>query len=184
MPILSDVQHDFFSEETDAESPVSTQLMQKIGENIMFLNGLLGIFQTFTSSTTYQIPEGITRGYIFAAGAGGGGGGGSGAGGGAGGGAGVLPVVFFALFTPLETITITIGAGGSGGIGGTNGTNGSAGGSTIISTAARTFTLTGGSGGIGQNNAGTGGQAGVGTARVGSLSCSGGAVGSLSLIHI
>lgn len=141
MPILTNVQHDFYSEETDAESPVSTQLMQKIGENFNFLNDLTGKFESFTSSDTWQVPEGVERIYIFASG-GGGGGQGSNLGSPGIGGGGCVPYLAIANTTPLETLTITIGAGGS--AGGPNNTPvAGTGGTTSVVTAARTLTFLG-----------------------------------------
>lgn len=143
MPILNGVQHDFFSEETDTESPNAEQLMQKYGENLMFLNGIQGNLVTFLTSNTFLVPEGIERVFIVAAGGGGGGGGGQ-FGSGGGGGVGCAPFLLLAPVTPLETLTITIGAGGAGGA---YTVAGGAGGNTTIVSLFRTYLFPGGLGG-------------------------------------
>jgi hypothetical protein len=77
------------------------------------------VTQTFTSSTTFVVPAGITNIAEVLVVAGGGGGGGTfGGGGGAG---GVLYATNF-LVTPGASLTVTVGAGGTGGRGFGNGT--------------------------------------------------------------
>lgn len=131
MPLLPPVEHDFFSEETDTESPVAEQLLQKVGENLNYLNGLLSQFQVFTSNGPFVVPEGVTRGYVLACGGGGGGaGGGRSSNFGGGGGAGAVPKLILLTLTPLETWNVVLGVGGAGGLQGVSGAGGGAGGNT------------------------------------------------------
>ena len=149
MPILSNVQHDFFSEETDTESPVSTQIMQKIGENLNFLNGLVGNLEIITTTQTWNVPEGVSRVFFLAAGGGGGGGAtisGGPNGFGGGGGSGAVPYLVAVNTVPLTPYNITIGAGGQGFAFNTL-TAGSPGGDTIISGGGQTIVFYGAAGG-------------------------------------
>jgi hypothetical protein len=120
--------------------------------------------QSFTSSTTWTVPTGITSvNYLVVAGGGGGGGayqgpgsGGSGGGGGAGGyRTGTLSV------TPGASLTVTVGAAGSAGAANTSGGNG---GDSVFDS----ITSTGGGGGgkryASGNDGGSGGGGGVGGA--------------------
>lgn len=142
--------------------------------------------QTYTSSTSITVPNGVTQVWVSGVGgAGGGGGGGAkitgaannlrGASGGSGG-AGEYIGPTAVTVVPGETLTITVGTGGAGGSGGTvaNGaaTNGSDGtGTTVVgSTSGTIFSANGGSKGTAGGNttvaaqgtpAGTGGAGGV-----------------------
>lgn len=155
--------------------------------------------RTYTTSTTYTIPSGITKIYasgVSGAGGGGGGGGdnssGNGGGSGGGGGAGEYVPPLALTVTPGETLTITVGAGGSGGTAGTSGgtlaTNGSAGTQTMIvgSVSGTLLVANGGSGGgRGHNSfsdpvngaAGTAGAGGTGSSTTGHLNGSTGTAG-------
>lgn len=118
--------------EVDVDSPLSEALLTKMASNINGLIDTLANSVTFTSNTTFQIPENVRRIFVLGAGGGGGGGGGqsSGSAAGRGGGAGAVPRGVILPVTPLSTITITIGAGGTGGVtgGGSLGTPGNDGG--------------------------------------------------------
>jgi hypothetical protein len=117
---------------------------------------------SWTSSTTWVVPAGVTGGWLYGAGGGGQGGGGARgaianstitAGGGAGGG-GAEEQKRWVTLTPGETCTITIGAGGSAAGGGassngSDGTKGSNGTDTTFACAAGTFTFRGAQGGAG-----------------------------------
>jgi len=102
----------------------------------------------FTSSTTWVVPDGVTRLFIYAIGGGGGGGGGSGGGSGGGGGSGYWDYKFVNVDSK-ETLTITVGAGGSGGgSGGSGSSGGSGGGSSVVGSSSETLiTVSGGDGG-------------------------------------
>jgi hypothetical protein len=119
-------------------------------------------YQTFTSSTTWTVPAGITRCAVYMVGGGGGGCSGeirpstgtTNAGGGGGGGA----IAFdpFYTVTPAASITVTIGGGGSGGAintsttantGGNVGTAGTATSFDGNTVAGGTSSITGGTGG-------------------------------------
>jgi hypothetical protein len=105
--------------------------------------------QSFTSSTTWTVPTGVTRAMAFVVGGGGAGGGGSGsgpafqqAGGGGGGRVYYLPITL----VPGRVMTITVGAGGAIAFG-----PGGEGGDSIITdpVAGALITATGGGGGGG-----------------------------------
>ena len=134
------------------------------------LNALLGflkpggagftIIQTFTSSTTWICPAGVTEvEYLVVAGGGGGGGGTGGAGenGGAGGGAGGFRTGTGFSVTAGTSYTVTIGAGGA------RFTNG---GDSVFSTITSTG---GGKGGQGSTAAGSDGSGGGGGGAGGSV---------------
>jgi len=113
---------------------------------------------SFTSSTTWTVPAGVTvikRIRVWAAGGGGGGAGAVSATAGAGGGSGAYAETNYASVTPGFGITVTIGTGGSGG--GSGGTAGSSGGA---STFGGLCSAGGGGGGAGS----TGGAASPGGA--------------------
>ena len=99
--------------------------------------------QTFTASTTWTVPAGVTS-VEFLVVAGGGGGGRGGAGGGAGG-------FRTGTLTGLSgSQTVTVGGGGAGGVSGTGlNTQGKSGSDSVFAT----ITATGGGGGGGRNNA-------------------------------
>lgn len=109
--------------------------------------------QTFTSSTSWTVPTGVTSAKIECWGAGGGGQGGSGGGGGGGEYARSNTVAV----TPGESLTVTIGAGGSGGPGGAGGP-GSNGGDTSVKRSSTTLVIA--HGGKGSNSATTAGGTG------------------------
>jgi len=102
---------------------------------------------TFTSSTNWVVPQGVTKLQIIATGGGGGGGGACGYESGRAGEGGYCGFTDISIVnvTPGETLTITIGAGGSGGYGDNNGGNG---GTTSVS-GSISGTLISVSGGIG-----------------------------------
>jgi hypothetical protein len=139
----------------------NTKLMTPLrtSQAIAALTGIQNIVVR-TSGTSFTVPAGVTKMFVYAAGAGGGGGAGSstpssrgvpattnpGGSGGMGGFAlSLLPV------TPGSTINYTIGAGGVGN--NSSGTSGSSGGSTTVDT----ITCTGGGGGGGGGGAGANG---------------------------
>ncbi len=112
--------------------------------------------QTFTSSGTFTVPDGITSVSPVLTGGGGGGATNTSTGGGGGGGGGYTTGTM--TVTPGQTITFTVGAGGAGAT--TNNTNGQAGGNTTFSS----FTAHGGGGGLaGGGGYGNGGAGGTGT---------------------
>lgn len=142
--------------------------------------------QTFTSSTTFTVPTGVTELLVDMVGAGGGGGGGGGTvspggGSGGGGGAGSVPFTTARVVVAGETITITIGAAGAAGAGvlSSAGTAGGTGGTTIISAGTSAWVITvpgGGGGGAGLLPTNSGGAGGTAT-RAGAVYTSGGAGG-------
>ncbi len=120
--------------------------------------------KSFTTSTTFTVPINVTQIYVSAVGGGGGGGGSAaanatsgnpakGGGGGGGGGGGRNIIKFPLVVTPLETLTVTIGAGGTAGASGGSlsaGGNGGAGGTTqLLRSATPLATAAGGGGGLG-----------------------------------
>jgi len=124
--------------------------------------------QSFTSSTTWTAPSGVTSvEYLVVAGGGGGGGGYYGGGGGAGGlRTGTLSV------TPAQSYTVTIGAGGAGtGSANTSGSDGSA--SVFSSITSAGGGGGGGSGLTGRNGGSGGGGGGNATTSGGSASPAG-----------
>jgi hypothetical protein len=154
--------------------------------------------RTYTSSTTYTVPSGITKIYasgVSGAGGGGGGGGdngGTGGGSGGGGGAGEYVPPLALTVSPGETLTITVGTGGNGGSAGTSGgtlsANGSAGSLTSIvgSVSGTLLSVNGGSGGgRGHNStldptnaaAGTAGTGGTGSTTTGHVNGNSGSAG-------
>lgn len=109
------------------------------------------LIKLFTTSTTWQVPEGISTLLIYASGGGGGGGRGGdsglgvGPGGGGGGGSAGNDKMAIVSVTPGETLTITIGAGGAGG---TTGDGGNGGSTTVIGSSSGTLIVAyGGNGG-------------------------------------
>jgi hypothetical protein len=145
--------------------------------------GLL-IVETFTSSTTWTIPTGVTS-LVGAWAIGAGGGGGAGAGvlsrggtitdavnGGGGGGSGGMAYATNIPLGTATTISIGVGAGGAGGTAGTptmgasaNGGNGAVGGASTFGVFLTGSFGGGGTGGIVQSNYNaTGGETGGGTA--------------------
>jgi hypothetical protein len=117
---------------------------------------------SWTSSTTWVVPDNVIGGWLVGCGGGGEGGGGARpdngsntiAGGGGGGGGGAEERIQWVDLTPGETCTITIGAGGSSAGQGANsdassGTDGALGGNTTFVCAAGTFTFRGARGGVG-----------------------------------
>jgi hypothetical protein len=153
---------------------------------------------TYTSSTTWTVPSGVTTIYVNGiGGAGGGGGGGgkvtttskNGGGGGGGGGAGEYISNVALTVTPGEILTITIGAAGTAGTAGTGSTNiaatagGNGGNTTIVGSVSGTiFTANGGTGGGpgGQGNAtvGAAGTLGAGGVVAGSTPSANGTTGN------
>jgi len=141
--------------------------------------------QTYTSSTTWVVPSGVTSIEVSGVGGAGGGGGGgaklytSNKGGGSGGGGGASEYIASRSLSVVsgETLTFTIGAGGTAGSGGTTSpsapTAGGGGGNTTISgsISGTIFTSNGGSGGTAGANStasanGAGGSGGAGGSAV------------------
>jgi len=124
--------------------------------------------QTFTSSTTWSRPSGVTKVNVFVVGGGGGGGGANTAYGGACGGGGGTSIKYGLDVSGISSSTITIGAAGS--AGGAPSAGGAGGASSWDDT---TNTYTGNGGGGGGSNAGdvTGGSGG--TASGGTLNVTG-----------
>lgn len=146
--------------------------------------GIEGAFknsQTFTSSGTFTVPEGVDKVYVILVSAGaGGGGGGKGAsygGDGGGGGASAFSLATVVGTTPGGLVSVTIGAGGAGGAGGgsANGYNGGSGGVTTFGTVMVIGSTSGGSGG--GSGAYAYGGSGGGGGSIGSIGGNGG-VGS------
>lgn len=123
--IPSDIQK-ILEEETDLESPLSEQLLNKIGGTLNALVDLLANVVEFNSGGVFNVPENVQKIYVLGAGGGGGGSGGqlSGTAKGQRGGCGSVPKLMGIRVTPLQALTITIGAGGSGGSSGNAGGNG------------------------------------------------------------
>jgi hypothetical protein len=116
------------------------------------------VIQTYTSSTTWTAPSGVTSVEYLVVG-GGGGGGSYGGGGGAG---GFRTAAGYAV-TPGNTYTVTVGAGGVGGTSNNRGTNG---GDSVFS--GITSLGGGGGGSSGTNNGRNGGSGGGGERSTGS----------------
>ncbi len=127
-------------------------------------------FQTFTSSSTFTAPTGITRVYLTMCGGGGGGGGGQdGANkGGGGGGSGKCVINLPYTVVPGNNYTVTIGAAGSAG---TNNANDAGNGGT---TTFDTFSVAGGTAGGGA--VGGGGTGGAGASASASGQTAGGGI--------
>ncbi|MEM0485583.1 MAG: hypothetical protein QXD29_01825 [Thermoplasmata archaeon] len=112
------------------------------------------LIKLFTTSTTWQVPEGVNALFIYACGGGGGGGKGGdcyyaviygGPGGGGGGGSSGGDKLAITQVVPGETLIITIGAGGAGG---TTGDGGRGGSTTVVGSISGTLvTAYGGRGG-------------------------------------
>ena len=152
----------------------SCLLSTKIGANSSFV-----IAETFTSSSTFTVPTGVTTVAVALMGAGGGGGGGGvaynttslvGGGGGGGGGGGFVFAPYVAV-TPGSAMSVGIGAAGTGGTAASSGANrtggnGAAGGAATFAG----ITAGGGQGGLGASGSaatvvgGTGGVAGTAAA--------------------
>jgi hypothetical protein len=123
---------------------------------------------TFTSSTTYTVPAGVTSILISCWGAGGGSGGavaGAKFNASGGGGGGAFSQSAFAV-TPGQTLTITVGTGGTAGIGGILGTSGGTGGaSSVTNFGGLTVNISanggGGGGGVALGSNGVTGTAGA-----------------------
>lgn len=116
----------------------------------------------FIASGSFVVPAGVAQIYVTAVSGGGGGGGGAGcpnfsstlsAGGGGGGGVGLQVVRTVVTVIPLETLTVTVGAGGNGGAGGTGAANGvtgtNGGNTTLLRSATQLVVIGGGIGGVG-----------------------------------
>lgn len=132
--IPSDIEY-ILEEETDVDSPLSEQLLQKIGATLNGLVDLLANFQFFSGSAGFQIPENVEKVYCLIWGGGGGGAGGNGGGTLAGGGgAGAVPQFHPLKTNPLDNYTATIGTGGA--FGGVN----SAGGNGTLSSFTSNLT--------------------------------------------
>jgi len=114
--------------------------------------------ELFTSSGTFDVPEGVTTVWVTLVGGGGGGGGGSGGGTGGGGGGGAAYLAY-SLILAQTSYSISVGAGGSGGP--NNSGNGINGGNSSFGSL---LTASGGQGGGGGSGGafGVGGTAGAG----------------------
>ncbi len=113
-----------------------------------------GQIETFTSSSIFTVPAGVTLVWVTACGGGGGGdnNGSSGDGAGGGGGATIIDKAF--TVTPAAKLTVTVGGGGAGGAyNGGSGGNGLVGDDSVFDT----FTIPGGASGS------TGGAGGAGS---------------------
>jgi hypothetical protein len=127
--------------------------------------GLTG--QVFVSSTSFIIPQGVSKVKVTCLGAGGGGGGynsGQDQGGGGGGSGGIA--IKYLTVTSGSTYTVTVGSGGAKGSDASPANTGVTGGTSKFSLVGTDLcTATGGSGGGGgqTSSAGTGGSAGTGT---------------------
>ncbi|HBG86141.1 MAG TPA: hypothetical protein DDW62_01175, partial [Marinilabiliaceae bacterium] len=124
--------------------------------------------ETFTSSGTWTVPDGVTQITVEAWGAGGGGGGSNNNnnGGSGGGGGGHTSNTFSVI--PSQSVPYTVGAGGAGGAA-NNGTGGNGGQTSILSLIAN-----GGTGGAGNGGTpGTGGTASGGTNTTGGIGTQG-----------
>ncbi|EPC3944019.1 TPA: phage tail protein [Escherichia coli] len=145
------------------KQPLDETLTHLSGKDVAGLLAYLGLegvtslrSATFTSSTLWTAPAGVTEIELDGAGAGGGGGtGGPAAIGGGGGGAGETVVGRKITVVPGTTYTITIGLGGDGGTSVTS--NGGDGGTTSFGTL---LSLAGGKGGLKTGAAGVAGGTG------------------------
>lgn len=143
---MSDIPGSSFPVQTEGaqyRSPVSESLIQSLGGPINLLLARNLQWVKFASYNTWVVPTGINQ--VLLVGCGGGGGGcGEDSSFLATGGDGCGLVTAFALVTPTDTVTITIGAGGTGG----NSAGGQTGGNTIFApTANPTYTFYGAYGG-------------------------------------
>lgn len=111
MPQLPSDRSYIFSEETDENSPNSVQTMQKIGSAINFLNDTFQQFEEFTSSGTFNVPEGVTKVLLYGWG---GGGGGNRVASVCRGSSGARAYTKIVNVTPLSAVAVTIGGGGTG----------------------------------------------------------------------
>lgn len=121
---------------------------------------------TFTSTTTWTCPPGVTSVLAVPTGGGGGGGSGGATGNGQGGGGGETRVATIPV-TPGNVYTVTVGAAVAGVTGGVNGTDGNQ--SVFTGDGGVSVTAKGGTKGIGNTfdtpgNGGTGGSGGLGYA--------------------
>lgn len=118
MAILPSLIDFILAEETDVESPVSEQLVQKLGSNINALIAPTYTINQITASGSYTKPSNLRYAVVICVGGGGGSGGvsaagdNSGSGGGAGGGAAIK---FLKAADIGVSETVTIGAGGTAG---------------------------------------------------------------------
>jgi Type VI secretion system/phage-baseplate injector OB domain len=132
----------------------------------LFVYGTGGtVVKTFTSSTTWTCPTGVSTVKVECYGAGGGGGGqdtSSGSNGGGGGGGGAYSVIASQAVTATDVYTVTVAGGGAAGA--NNGSGGTAGVTEFVSPAPTVLCSANGGGGGGTNGtAGAGGStAGVG----------------------
>jgi len=119
--------------------------------------------QTFTSSGTFVVPDGVTSINVIAVGGGGGAAycAGSSSYSGAGGGGGGLGYRNNISVTPSEVLQVTVGQGGSGGS--TSGASGSSGGMTLLERDTTTLVkaLGGGGASYGSSSGGSGGLGGT-----------------------
>lgn len=122
--------------------------------------GITYSYDTFTASGSFNVPEGITQVDVLIVAGGGGGGCRQGGGGGAGG----VRLVRVPV-TPLESVSVTIGAGGAGGV---SGGRGSSGGNSSF--GGEVSLGGGGGGGRTTNSAGGDGGSGGGAAKAATFS--------------
>ena len=128
--------------------------------------------QEFTSSTTFQVPTGVSSLRVDAYGGGGGGGGNDSSFSGGGGGAGAYTAGVIDV-SPGDVLTITVGAGGAAGSSGNPAQAGSPGGSSKILSATNVVVLSA--------NGGRGGQGATATSN--GKGGAGGAAGSLGSVR-
>jgi hypothetical protein len=112
---------------------------------------------SFTSSSTFVVPNGVTRVKVRMCGGGGGGGAGANNQGGGGGGAGGYAENVFPV-TPGQSIAVTIGVGGNGGVSG-----GAASGNGGTTSFGALMSATGGNGGVNATSFASGGSPGLGS---------------------
>ena len=126
--------------------------------------------QVFTASGTFTIPAGVSAIKVTLVGGGGGGGGYRSAcsnTAGSGGGSAASSVQYFTGLTPLNTLTVTVGAAGTLATNGNTPTNGGAGGTSSIASGTQTITTAsanGGGAGIAAGGFGNAATAGAGGA--------------------
>jgi hypothetical protein len=133
---------------------------------IFGLFGMANVFgqttNTFTTSSSWTAPAGVTSIQVEAWGAGGAGGNGGSSNknaGGGGGGGGYSKLTSISV-TPGNVYTITVGTGGT--VSGTVGANGGNGNASTATFGSTTITANGGNGGSGHTNGATGGNGGAG----------------------